>query len=393
MVHLAQLGWAIVISVVLGALIGGLTNFLAIVMLFRPHRPWKIGGWNVPFTPGLIPKRREELARQLGHVVEEYLFTSEGMIRLIRNGEVPYRISRILMERLKKWSASELTVAECIDAWSRYVPLPSTPSASVKGTDWHALLGRLLEQPLKSFQGQNLEEILDEDCGSWVREQIPRFSQVLLARLSERLNSLSGKRWLMHLIQDFVRTSLRGGRMWNTLASLVLDEERLAGWMQQRFMEWLAQPGTKEQLDRLLQQQWDKLSKKPLGDLRDVLGKEECRHCLDGLLRFFLDGERLRQIPVKELLRPFCSEPWELWLRQWLEEAEDRLIQLLPAIFRRLQIARVVEQQVLEYPLSQLEALILQVASRELKMITWLGALIGGLVGLVQGVWMYVVIG
>lgn len=393
MVHLAQLGWALLISVVVSALIGGLTNFLAIVMLFRPHRSWKIGGWNVPFTPGLIPKRREELAKQLGHVVEEYLFTPEGMIQLLQNGEVSDRISQILMERLKKWSASEMTLAECVDALSRYVPFPPAPSASVKGTDWHALLAHLLAQPVKFLKEKQLEEILGEDGVAWVREQIPRFSQVLLEWLREILNSLSGKRWLMHLIQDFIRTSLRGGGMWHTLASLVLDEARLASWMQHRFMEWLAQPGTKEQLDRLLQQQWDEISKKPLGDFQDVLGKEAWCQCLDLLQQFFLDGERFRQIPVSELFRPFCSEPWEQWLRQWLEEGDSRLIQFLPAIFRRLQIARVVEQQVLRYPLSQLEAMILQVASRELKMITWLGALIGGLVGFVQGVWLYVVIG
>ena len=50
----------------LGAIIGGFTNHLAIKMLFRPHRPIYIGKFQVPFTPGLIPKRRDELAVQLG---------------------------------------------------------------------------------------------------------------------------------------------------------------------------------------------------------------------------------------------------------------------------------------------------------------------------------------
>lgn len=44
----------------LGAIIGGFTNHLAIKMLFRPHRPIYIGKFQVPFTPGLIPKRRDE---------------------------------------------------------------------------------------------------------------------------------------------------------------------------------------------------------------------------------------------------------------------------------------------------------------------------------------------
>ena len=56
----------ILFMAVIGAIIGGVTNHLAIKMLFKPHNPIYIKGKRLPFTPGLIPKRREELARQLG---------------------------------------------------------------------------------------------------------------------------------------------------------------------------------------------------------------------------------------------------------------------------------------------------------------------------------------
>ncbi|WP_254259823.1 DUF445 domain-containing protein [Listeria fleischmannii] len=58
----------ILVSIVLMALIGGfigaMTNFIAIRMLFRPFEAKYIGKWRVPFTPGLIPKRRDELAKK-----------------------------------------------------------------------------------------------------------------------------------------------------------------------------------------------------------------------------------------------------------------------------------------------------------------------------------------
>lgn len=62
---------------IIGAAIGGVTNHLAIKMLFRPHEAIYIKNWRVPFTPGLIPKRRDELARQLGLTVVNYLLTPE----------------------------------------------------------------------------------------------------------------------------------------------------------------------------------------------------------------------------------------------------------------------------------------------------------------------------
>lgn len=57
--------------------IGGVTNHLAIKMLFRPYKAIYIKNWRLPFTPGLIPKRRDELAKQLGLTVVNYLLTPE----------------------------------------------------------------------------------------------------------------------------------------------------------------------------------------------------------------------------------------------------------------------------------------------------------------------------
>ncbi|MEW8976112.1 MAG: DUF445 family protein, partial [Exiguobacterium sp.] len=63
--------------VIIGALIGAITNHLAIRMLFRPLEPKYIGKFRVPFTPGLIPKRRNELAANLGRTVVKHLLTPE----------------------------------------------------------------------------------------------------------------------------------------------------------------------------------------------------------------------------------------------------------------------------------------------------------------------------
>ena len=41
-----------------GAFIGYLTNKIAIKMLFRPLKPWKIMGIRIPMTPGVIPSKR-----------------------------------------------------------------------------------------------------------------------------------------------------------------------------------------------------------------------------------------------------------------------------------------------------------------------------------------------
>ena len=48
----------LIIPIIVGAIIGYFTNWLAIKMLFRPHYEKKIFGIKIPFTPGLIPKEK-----------------------------------------------------------------------------------------------------------------------------------------------------------------------------------------------------------------------------------------------------------------------------------------------------------------------------------------------
>jgi uncharacterized membrane protein YheB (UPF0754 family) len=66
-----------------GAVIGAVTNHLAIRMLFRPFRPWHAMGMQVPFTPGVIPRKRAELAAKVARTFEEHLVSGRHLHELI----------------------------------------------------------------------------------------------------------------------------------------------------------------------------------------------------------------------------------------------------------------------------------------------------------------------
>lgn len=68
---------------VTGAIIGYVTNDIAIRMLFRPLKPWHILGIRIPLTPGVIPTNRLRLARKIGTMVGEYLLTPTELIRAV----------------------------------------------------------------------------------------------------------------------------------------------------------------------------------------------------------------------------------------------------------------------------------------------------------------------
>ncbi len=64
---------ALISGPLIGALIGFVTNYIAIKMMFRPYREVYIGKWRLPFTPGIIPRRKAALASALGQMVSESL--------------------------------------------------------------------------------------------------------------------------------------------------------------------------------------------------------------------------------------------------------------------------------------------------------------------------------
>jgi uncharacterized membrane protein YheB (UPF0754 family) len=76
----------LIIIPILGAFIGWSTNVLAIKLIFWPYEPVKIPltKWQVH---GVIPKRRREIAANIGQVVEEQLFSIDDFISYLEAAE------------------------------------------------------------------------------------------------------------------------------------------------------------------------------------------------------------------------------------------------------------------------------------------------------------------
>jgi uncharacterized membrane protein YheB (UPF0754 family) len=74
---LALLPW--LLPPALGAIIGYITNRIAIQMLFRPRTAKHILGIHIPFTPGIISKSRDELARNIGQTVARELLSADAI--------------------------------------------------------------------------------------------------------------------------------------------------------------------------------------------------------------------------------------------------------------------------------------------------------------------------
>src|SRR4030067_1715391 len=65
---------------VIGAVIGWTTNYVAIKLLFSPHVPFSILGFQVQ---GVIPKRRKEIARSMAKTIEKELLSSDDLAKAL----------------------------------------------------------------------------------------------------------------------------------------------------------------------------------------------------------------------------------------------------------------------------------------------------------------------
>ena len=88
------------VSPAVGAAIGYLTNALAVKMLFRPYSEKRIGRLRLPFTPGVIPRRRKALARALGDAVGRQLVTQSDLREAILSDTALDALTDLVLESI-----------------------------------------------------------------------------------------------------------------------------------------------------------------------------------------------------------------------------------------------------------------------------------------------------
>ncbi|MGI6604360.1 MAG: DUF445 family protein [Firmicutes bacterium] len=161
-----------------GALIGWLTNVVAIWLLFRPRQPVRIGPWSFH---GLLPQRQQAIAKSVGEAIEKELFSSEELLSRIEDpelkaalmaalaqaasAELERRLPAFLPGSLREWL--EQQVAEIV---ARRGPIAlETILAGVAENLSELKLGAIVEERLAAFSLDRLEALSYEVAGKELR--------------------------------------------------------------------------------------------------------------------------------------------------------------------------------------------------------------------------------
>ncbi len=162
------MNWELISLPIVAAVIGWGTNVIAIRMLFWPREPIRLFGFELL---GVLPKRKQDIARSIGEVLNDDLLPTEELIAAVNSEETRTRVARLITDNLTA-------------KIQRFLPRFIMEHAEGK-------IRPLLED-LVSSEMENLFTQLSEDFSQELKEQ--RF----LAKLVEdKINSFD----LVHLEQ------------------------------------------------------------------------------------------------------------------------------------------------------------------------------------------------
>ncbi|KGR88353.1 MULTISPECIES: DUF445 family protein [Lysinibacillus] len=365
----------------IGAAIGGVTNHLAIKMLFRPYKAIYIKNWRLPFTPGLIPKRRDELAKQLGLTVVNYLLTPETFRKKFFSKDIQDKVEHFVQTKVEE---TIFTNDKTIQDWLNLAGFSHMPATIEQKVE--AIVEGQFSSVKNTLSTKSIRTLLSEDIQNTIDAKIPVAVQHILEKGEDYFLSPEGEMTIKAMIDDFLSSKGSLGGMINMFLG---DSTSLVGKVQRELVKFLQAPGTTTLLTKIFSQEWEKFKDRPAMDfLQDVQ--------FDPILSK-LQVYVKEQLAISERLNQPISYYWpegNEWAKytvipQVIEKAFVKAEEKLEDVLKRLNLQEVVREQVDSFPVEKLEELVLGISKREFKMITVLGAVLGGLIGIVQGLIVY----
>ena len=89
----------LLVMILISGAIGWITNWVAIKMLFRPHKEINFGLFKIQ---GLIPKRRAEIGSGIANIIQNELISVKDVISNIDREEFSKRLNSLIDEVLDK---------------------------------------------------------------------------------------------------------------------------------------------------------------------------------------------------------------------------------------------------------------------------------------------------
>jgi len=471
-----------IIPVLVGAIIGYITNWLAIKMLFRPYEEKRIFGIHIPFTPGLIPKERSRIAKKVGEVVGDYLLSPEVIMNWLCEKDLEGHIRKWIESNVNSLKVQDKPLKEFIDnhikildnikdkiAFFVFVQIQGDRfKEKVKASIQSYLLPKSMDciyefmdkkmessiyEMLNSDETKNLlKDVMENKLSNLAKDERSLKESIPLDTKQGIENYVKGQNeHIANIIRDMlddpnvevkVKTSINNlvSQYMNKIVSLFIGPELISNKVYAKIKEYAHEPEFNEKVTDVLMIVMDKIMENKISSLaaevmsklsqekmmnvsskiidvvskeeniskivdiigRNIKGKEmEIQNSLLSILteeiEMFLSSENLYEkiyVTVDNIVEYMANKPissiFKFMDTSIVSEITDLCINVLnrfienrlPQLLKLLDVSTIVEEEINGYDVAFAEELIFQIAQKELKAITWLGGLLGAIIGL-----------
>lgn len=364
----------VIFMIVIGAIIGGVTNVIAIRMLFHPYKAHYIFNMRIPFTPGLIPKRRDEIATKIGQVIEEHLITETLIHNKLNETKTKETINKLVKEQITKLKSDQATIryfAEKFDIKIDYLV--------------NEKLEDTISQKLLAFYNEHRNEevikLLPKETKRMIDKKVEPLGDLLCERARVYLSSDKGARDIYDMLDTFFDEK---GKIVGLL-QMFMTKESIADRIQHELIRLTNHPKAKRIVNQVIDNEYETLKRQSLKKIIDEAQFSKLSDSVTLLITSYLNLNEKIDKPLNQLSPR---------LMQYLETTlSDKVTQLiisqaskhLSTIMQKINLRKLVEDQINTFDLDYIEKLIIEIANKELKLITLLGFILGGMIGLFQG--------
>lgn len=487
-----------IIGALIGAVIGYITNWLAIKMLFRPREAKYIFGMKLPFTPGLIPKEKSRIANKVGETVGTHLLNSDSLSKALKDDKIKSKFNEVAKEKINQVINSNSTLEESLKntLGENYYALKGNMINNIAKTILESIqeeefknklkfyivdsikerlnknpekiidfinsnkfreviintleeektrdiIGKALLKEVKTLEKEDLtiEEVIPENIKPYIEEYVKSQKDTLVDIIKNLLRDDEVSHKIKSAINDnipsIVSMFLSGDVIYGKLVSLVdksLSEEENKEYICDAALAFVHESMKKkvsdvinnvgeEKLEVISDALGDKISKKlnTEENIDSIISKLNCKissfNSYEEIIKvLFNDYENIlidnidsmiSQIVNNNQLSSGISKIIEKVFDKFLQNSlndicynkqnlENSIMSILDNLYNDfvenksakvleiVDISSIVEEQINAFEVDYAEEIIIGIANKELKAITWLGALLGGILGILS---------
>lgn len=322
----------IIIPILVGALIGYCTNYIAIKMLFRPQKPIYVFGKKLPFTPGVIPKNKSRIAAAVGNAVGQNLFTNQDIVNAITESGLKNNLSEKIMDTAFNTDSS---IKDYID---KYYSKKSGENDDLIQTE----LSKEVDYDASDYD----DVIIEETDYDKIKKKV---SDVITSKILGAFEKIDLNAMVSQIASKTLAEKVKG-----TMMEMFLNESTVSAMsapIGNAIAEYIKNHG-EEIIYPLVDAEVASFMEKPVSENLDELG---------------LDTNILESA-VNKLFDTAVSKCGSM-------------------ISEYIDIPGIVESKINKMDVSELEELVMQVMKNELQTVINLGALIGAVIGIINIFW------